>query len=256
MKISVNIKGVSYCAELSSPIDISITTNQDSSSVAWFVPRMKVEPVISNRFIGSVEKGGDVNFRNLFFNPHGNCTHTESVGHISNQVYSVHNSLDRFHFLAELITITPIILKEDVSKWMKKGDAVITLDQLKGVIGKDAEALIIRTTPNSDKKKSQNYNNSNWPYLTPEAATYIREINIYHLLIDLPSIDKEEDGGLLVAHRAYWNYPKEVDLKRTITEMIYVPDHVKDGFYLLNLVLANIDNDASPSRPVLYNLSK
>ena len=33
MKISVNIKGASYCAELSSPIDISITTNQDSSSV-------------------------------------------------------------------------------------------------------------------------------------------------------------------------------------------------------------------------------
>ena len=67
MKISVNIKGVSYCAELSSPIDISITTNQDSSSVAWFVPRMKVEPVISNRFIGSVEKGGDVNFDFSFY---------------------------------------------------------------------------------------------------------------------------------------------------------------------------------------------
>ena len=156
MKISVNIKGVSYYAELSSPIDISITTNQDSSSVAWFVPRMKVEPVISNRFIGSVEKGGDVNFRNLFFNPHGNCTHTESVGHISNQVYSVHNSLDRFHFLAELITITPIILKEDVSKWMKKGDAVITLADIKGLINEETEALVIRTIPNSDQNIERN----------------------------------------------------------------------------------------------------
>ena len=43
---------------LSKPMDISITTNQNSSSIAWYAPRMKIEPVISDRFIGSVEKGG------------------------------------------------------------------------------------------------------------------------------------------------------------------------------------------------------
>jgi kynurenine formamidase len=171
-------------------------------------------------------------------------------------VYSVHNILDRFHFLAQLITISPIELRQDISKWMIKGDAVITLAEIKGLINKETEALVIRTTPNSDQKKTKNYNHSNWPYITKEAAEYIREMNVQHLLIDLPSVDKEEDGGMLVAHRAYWNYPKIIDLKRTITELIYVPDFVKDGMYVLNLSIANIDNDASPSRPILYDLSK
>lgn len=256
MKISINVEGKNYFADLTAPIDISITTNADCSSVAWFVENMKVEPVINDRFVGSVKKGGDVNFRNLLLNPHGNCTHTESVGHISKELYSVHNILDRFHFLAQLITISPTELGKDTSKWMKKGDAVITLADIKGLISEKAEALVIRTTPNSDQKRTKNYNNTNWPYIAKEAAEYIREMNIKHLLIDLPSVDKEEDGGLLVAHRAYWNYPNIIDLKRTITEFIYVPDFVKDGMYILNLSIANIDNDASPSRPVLYNLSK
>jgi hypothetical protein len=40
----------------------------------------------------------------------------------------------------------------------------------------------------------------------------------------------------------------------TITEMIYVPDNVADGSYLLNLQIASFENDASPSKPVLYSV--
>ena len=256
MKASLQINQQMYYADVSKPMDISITTNQNSSPIAWYAPRMKIEPVISDRFVGSVERGGVVNFRNLFLNPHGNCTHTECVGHISNEVYSVHSALEHFHFSAELITVYPTILKNDVSQWMKKGDYVITLDQLSKLVKGGITALVIRTMPNSESKKTKNYNQTNWPYLTKEAATFIREMGIYHLLIDLPSIDREEDDGLLVAHRAFWDYPNQIDLKRTITELIFVPDYIKDGFYLLNLSPANINNDASPSRPVLYKLSK
>jgi hypothetical protein len=42
-------------------------------------------------------------------------------------------------------------------------------------------------------------------------------------------------------------------LEATITEMIYVPDNV-DGSYLLNLQIASFENDASPSKPVLYSV--
>jgi hypothetical protein len=42
-------------------------------------------------------------------------------------------------------------------------------------------------------------------------------------------------------------------LEATITEMIYVPDNVADGSYLLNLQIA-FENDASPSKPVLYSV--
>jgi hypothetical protein len=33
-----------------------------------------------------------------------------------------------------------------------------------------------------------------------------------------------------------------------------VPNTIKDGLYFLNLMVAAIENDASPSKPVLYEI--
>jgi hypothetical protein len=41
----------------------------------------------------------------------------------------------------------------------------------------------------------------------------------------------------------------------TITDD-FVSDEVKDGTYLLNLQIASFENDASPSKPVLYAILK
>lgn len=256
MKTKVDFKGEVLTADLSKPIDISISTNTENSAVAWFTSNMKISPVINDRFIGSVRDGGDVNFRNILFNPHGNSTHTESVGHISKEVHSVHNILDKYHFVAQLITIQPIELDKELSEWEKKGDFQITIAEIKGKIKEGIEALVIRTNPNNNQKNTQNYNNTNWPYLSKEATEHIRKMGVKHLLIDLPSVDREQDGGRLISHRAFWNYPKEIDLKRTITELIYVDNTINDDLYLLNLSLANIVNDASPSRPILYKFLK
>ena len=99
MKVEVTIGQESRHADLNYPIDISLTTAQKDSPLAWYVPPLTITPVMTERFTGSVEKGGFVNFRNLFFNPHGNCTHTECVGHIANEVYSVNNLFKKFHFI-------------------------------------------------------------------------------------------------------------------------------------------------------------
>ena len=96
------------------------------------------------------------------------------------------------------------------------------------------------------------YSNTNWPYLEEEAANYIREIGVSHLLIDLPSVDKEKDDGKLLAHKAFWNFPNSTRFDATITEFIYVPDHIEDGSYLLDLQIAPFENDATPSKPILY----
>ena len=80
----------------------------------------------------------------------------------------------------------------------------------------------------------------------------LREKGIDHLLIDLPSVDREQDNGQLLAHHAFWNYPEQTRLQSTITEFIYVPNEVADGMYLLNMQIAPFENDASPSKPVLY----
>ena len=238
-----------YQADLSQPIDISIPLRVGETNVnAWYSEPVKMEPVKTDQFIGDVNQGGSVNFRNIFFNPHGNGTHTECVGHISRENITINNCLKKFHFLALLITIKP--------EELTNGDRVITAIQVSEAI-KDPtpEALIIRTLPNESAKKDKHYSNTNPPYLQAEAAELIHKKNIEHLLIDLPSVDREFDEGKLASHHIFWQYPNDVRLKRTITELIYVPDTVKDGIYLLNLQISSFENDASPSKPILYKLN-
>jgi hypothetical protein len=74
--------------------------------------------------------------------------------------------------------------------------------------------------------------------------------------LDLPSVDRETDGGELVFHHAFWGIPDNPDFERTITELIFVDDSISDGLYLLEMQLASFENDASPSRPVLYAIEK
>jgi hypothetical protein len=40
----------------------------------------------------------------------------------------------------------------------------------------------------------------------------------------------------------------------TITELIYVDNKIDDGTFFLNLQIAPFENDASPSKPVLYKI--
>ena len=70
----------------------------------------------------------------------------------------------------------------------------------------------------------------------------------------MPSVDKERDGGELLAHNAFWNTSGKIRMNATITEFIYVPNTIEDGEYLLNLMIAPFENDATPSKPVLYQI--
>jgi len=81
-------------------------------------------------------------------------------------------------------------------------------------------------------------------------------LGVKHLLVDIPSVDKEIDGGTLAFHHAFWNVPEQPITNRTITELIYVPNEVEDGHYILELQVSNFDNDAAPSRPLLYKKRK
>lgn len=248
MKIRFKASGRKHKVNLSKPIDISLPLSASIDNVnAWYQDAPQMDPVIDGSFIGSVEQGAPVNFNTIQFNPHAHGTHTESIGHITKEFHSVNDSLKTFFFKAELISISPEI-KENK-------DRVITKIQIeKSLNNSSCEALIIRTLPNENSKKRRQYSNTNPPFLSEEAATFIREIGVKHLLIDLPSVDKEKDDGKLLAHKAFWNYNGEQRLDATITEFIYVENKVKDGIYLLNLQLASFVNDASPSKPVLYKL--
>jgi len=246
LKATFKIDDSMVTVDLSNPLDISITLEASKNNPrAWYLDIPKIEPVKTDNWIGKVSEGASVNFNNISFNPHAHGTHTECIGHITPEFHSVNEVLKNFFFITEVISVVPENAGED---------RVISANQIKNLLdGKHPEALVIRTLPNMESKKVQDYSNSNWPYLKQEAATFIREIGVQHLLIDLPSVDKEKDDGKLLAHKAFWGYPQSPRLNATITELIYVPDHIEDGRYLLNLQIAPFHNDASPSKPVLYH---
>ena len=252
MKAKIN----NFEVDLSKPIDISISlSNTDENPIAWYIEKPEIKPVVFGDWIGKVSEGkSSTNFNNIFFNPHGHGTHTECLGHITNDFYSVNQSLKQFFFMAELISVQPEIQNDDL---------VITKSQIeKALNGNSPEAIVIRTLPNNSDKVSKKYSHTNPPYLLEEAAIFIRESGIQHLLIDLPSVDKEHDEGKLLAHKAFWNVKNvtqlnaDARLNATITEMIFVNDKVQDGSYLLNLQIASFENDASPSKPILFEIKK
>ena len=232
--------------DLSKPIDISIPIDISKKAVnAWYLD----DPTIfAEEFDGQkikVSEGAAVNFNSIQFNPHSHITHTECAGHITKKVHSINKNLKQFFFLAEVVTIVPEQLENE--------DFVISKKQLQFYLGnKKRDAIVIRTLPNLSSKKSKRYSNTNPTYLLEEAAIYLREKGIKHLLIDLPSVDKEKDNGELLSHNAFWNTSGKLRLDATITEFIFVPNSVDDGTYFLNLMIAPFENDASPSKPVLY----
>ncbi|HSD14600.1 MAG TPA: cyclase family protein [Flavobacterium sp.] len=254
MKATIQNKEQVFTIDLSKPLDISLPlSNTDQNPIAWYIEKPEIEPVRFGDWIGKVSEGSSsTNFNNIFFNPHGHGTHTECLGHITRDFYSINQCLKQFFFTAEVISVQPQADGEDY---------VITKAQIeKALQGKSPEAIIIRTLPNSTEKTSKKYSNTNWPYLLDEAATFIRESDIQHLLIDLPSVDKEHDEGKLLAHKAFWNV-KDVNnlnsdarMNATITELIYVESQIADGSYILNLQIASFENDASPSKPILYKI--
>jgi arylformamidase len=253
MIAEITHRGRTIKVDLSRPIDLSLPLGPEGPR-AWYVGPVVIEPVRSRDEAGvekiyAVKDGAPVNFRNVQFNPHGHGTHTESVGHISPDVQPVGNLLKRYFFFAQVVSVRPETRRAPDAK----EDRVITLEQLRNVVSeRPPEALVLRTLPNDDAATARDWSGSNPCYLQSTACAWLRSIGVKHLLLDLPSVDREEDGGVLAAHHAFWDFPATIDLERTITELIHVPSDAPDGDYLLELQLPHLINDAAPSRPVLY----
>ncbi|QMU65347.1 MAG: cyclase family protein [Flavobacteriaceae bacterium] len=247
MRAHIQYHSKKYTIDLSKPIDISIAIDPEKQNVnAWHIGPPEIYPVATDEWIGSVAKGADVNFNMITFNPHAHITHTETVGHITEKIHSINRNLRQYFFLSEVITVAPEA---------ESGDFFISKKQLQYALGnKKREAVAIRTIPNTEDKKTLQYSNTNPPYVLEDATIYLREKGVKHLLVDLPSVDKEKDGGKLVAHHAFWNTAGKLRLDATITEFIFIPNAVEDGTYFLNLMIAPFENDASPSKPVLYQI--
>jgi hypothetical protein len=110
---------------------------------------------------------------------------------------------------------------------------------------------------------ARDFSGTNPPYLDPAAAELLAR-HFAHLLVDLPSIDREQSGkGAPACHAIFFGVDREperatlrnADPQRagaTITELVNLHSGIADGFHLLSLQVAPIVSDAAPSRPLLF----
>lgn len=246
MIITVEHFGKKYKTNLKKGIDLSSNLGKPGEEIkAWYVDEVKKEPVKGEGWIGSVAEGSPVNFYNIHFNPHGNGTHTESYGHISEGFESINEQVKEHHFFTYFLELEAETRGED---------QVIGLDSIKGKINDwNFDALVIK---GGHYAPGHDFSKTNPPYFDPELIAFIKEKGVKHFLTDLPSVDREEDEGKMSSHKAYWDFPENPRYGATISELLHIPEGIPSGLYFMNLQLAPFHNDATPSRPVLYTLAE
>lgn len=265
---TMTIHGQSLRTDFSKGICVGIPLDFQGTQPNHFAAeRARSIPMQSDGFTGDTRHGGSCNVPVITINPHCNGTHTESISHIVDERISVNEALPGGMILATLVSVMPeeaTSSGEHYRPAMEPGDKVISRKLLQRVLQHLPEyqlaGLLIRTLPNNTGKLSARYgDNVIPPFMTIEAIDYLNQRGVRHLLVDIPSIDRMHDEGLLTVHHRYWNVAEGMHalqegslIQKTITEMIYVPDAVHDGSYLLNLQIPAFNIDVAPSRPWLF----
>jgi arylformamidase len=260
-----------FVVDVDRRVDLSLPIRfGEKDSRAFFLPAASSSAVEAGGFVGDVRRGGSCNCESHTLTPHADGTHTEGPGHLLAARVPVQAPVPVQ--LAVLVRVQPRLLDDsvdDVSGNHRHDDRVVDAALLHGALERvgdtaGATALVVATATGFDVR-ARRYSGTNPPYLTVDAALLVRERGFQHLLVDLPSIDREDDGGLLATHRAFFDLPAgslaavtlplPVDVAaRTVTELCVVDDDVAEGRYALFLQVAPIEADAAPSRPMLAPL--
>jgi arylformamidase len=265
----IEISGTHWSVDLARPNRLAIPLRPGGPQPTWFgAPPARATPLQLGTFSGSVSRGASCNCSTLSLTPHCDGTHTECVGHLTLESLDVCDTLPHGLLPALLVTLTPQAAggAEPCDPPANADDLLITRAALLQSWPKFSlpvpRALIIRTRPNGADKCIRDYRQQPAPYLTPAAATLLVERGIEHLVLDVPSADRADDGGRLSAHRVFFGLPpgsqvlaEAARAQCTITELAFVPDTISDGSWLLALQVPRIAGDALPSQPLLYAAS-
>lgn len=270
MNAGLQVDGREVRIDLSRPFDLSVELDFHGPQARHFgAPRARAQPYSVPGFSGSVASGASCNCESITLIPHCNGTHTEGAGHLTLEPLHAHRLTPRDLLPALLLSVKPVAsgeTPESSDPRPQPDDHLVTRSALLAAWPAEPSfaprALVIRTLPNEPAKRTRDYTDKTPPYLTREAAQYLAERGIEHLIVDLPSIDRAHDEGRLTAHRLFFGLPPgDSALARaarpqcTITELAYIPDDAPDGSYLLQLQVPAIKGDAVPSRPLLYPLT-
>jgi len=258
MKIKFENLGQQYTSDLKAGVSLAKPIQfSESETNPWQVESASKSPVRVDDFVGNTTAGGPCNVDRLSLVPHCHGTHTETIGHIVDSDHFVTDILIPPVVSAVMVSVRPIVASKTSDTYqplLKDADQVITADLLAAQLDKWKEfsvnALIVRT-------------GSSRAFFTSEAMAAIAETGVQHLLVDLPSVDRLDDDGLLSNHRIFWNVEsgsRQVNansrLTHTITELIQVPSQINDGHCLLSIQVPSIDSDAALSRPIMLPITR
>ena len=270
MRVLFEWSGKTWQCDLDAGRSIAIGVDFEGLQPNHFgAARAERQALVMGGFIGDTRRGGSCNVDAITMIPHCNGTHTETVGHLVDQEVKIGDLALPGLLKTVVITVAPsaaVDCQETYRPDFLPDDQVLTQvaieHALKSQEHRQVEAVVVRTLPNGSDKRSRSYGAEHEPaFFTCDAISWLRDFGCQHLLVDLPSIDRMHDDGHLTNHHLFWRVPEgqhQMSLNscrdRTITEMVFVPDSIDDGYYLLNLQVPAFGSDAAPSRPVLYGL--
>jgi len=270
---SVEIAGHRFDYDAARPVSLALPLDFHGGDPRWFgAPEARAEPLVAGGFSGRVASGASCNASTLRLTPHCNGTHTECAGHLVIEPLAARDIVPEGVLAALLLDIEPDAAGHEGSRPAPQaGDLLFTRAALAAawpepllaggaMLPVAPRALVLRTRGAPAAAVSAGRNAADMPpYLSLPAALFLVERGIEHLVLELPSVDRMEDGGELAAHRAFFGLPPQSRALAaagrahcTITELAHVPPTLRAGFGLLILQVPALGGDAVPSRPLWH----
>ena len=166
MKLYAEIGGKRYTFDASKGVDISIPLqfNGDQPN-SYNVAKAVSRAYEVDGFVGDTGRGGGCNFESISFIPHCNGTHTECVGHISDERISVHSQLNDSLIPSTVITLTPVeagTVDDHYQPPLDSNDRVITRSVLQREIERRPQ-VVLEHSKNRNKINSVVQQHGNQP---------------------------------------------------------------------------------------------
>lgn len=229
---SVTVSGTQYELEINSTIPIHTVISVATPWQCFGIDAVRYDNLFK------IRNGVGCNCDRINFCPHANGTHYESRAHVYEDGERV----------IESIRSLPPLLVAKLIKFENIKNEAEAQDEFTAVIVKTS--MVAKHLASS----TFDFTGTNPPYIHVDVMRHILKSfpGLKVLLVDLPSVDPESDGGKLSAHKLFFSEPRTAG----IVELCHIPNHAKEGTYALSLNVAPFDSDASPCAPVIYPLKK
>lgn len=216
---------------------------------------------LEGQFTGDVRRGGSCNVDTLCYVPHG-LTHLETSAHILNRDTNPPTVKDippeKLSGMALLIDLSD--MGQDTGKKIAWETVQAKLDRNRLPI-----SMLAIKTASSLLPQDYDFSGKDFLYLAAETAKGIHDYktadsHIDCLILDLPSIDRESDGGKLLAHRGFFGLPDTgfdaEDLEKRVLVELAMFSGLEEGYYYVVITPPLLETNAVSTGIVFHSLTE